>query len=101
MLQANVKKSDIKYFVDLKLTGFKLEEFSYSMLFGFDKEMTVNTHWELVDQTDGKILDSGIALKNREQLLLFKLIGKKLINFKRDSYLVELFFEDNLKLMVY
>lgn len=101
MLQANVKKSDPKYFVDQKLSGIKLEEFSYSLLFGFDKQMDVNTHWELVDLSDGKILDRGIALKNREQLLLFKLIGAKLVKFNKDPYLAELFFENNLKLLVY
>lgn len=101
MLQANVKKSDLKYFVDLKLSGIKLEEFSYALLFGFDKEMTVNTHWELIDLTDGRIVDRGIALKNREHFFLFKLIGAKLIKFNRDAYEVELFFDNNLKLAVY
>ena len=49
MLQANVKKSNINYFVDLKLTGIRVEEFMFSLLFGFDKQMDVTTHWELVD----------------------------------------------------
>ena len=101
MLQANVKKSNINYFVDLKLTGIRVEEFMFSLLFGFDKQMEVTTHWELVDMITDNHLDRGMALKIREQLLLFKLIGNKLVKFTKDPYQVVLFFENNLKLIVY
>ena len=101
MLQGNVKKSNINYFVDLKLTGIKVEEFVFSLLFGFDKQMDVTTHWELIDATNNNVIDRGLALKIREQLLLFKLIGNKLVKFTKDSYQVVLFFENNLKLIVY
>ena len=79
MLQANVKKSNINYFVDLKLTGIRVEEFMFSLLFGFDKQMEVTTHWELVDMITDNHLDRGMALKISEQLLLFKLIGNKMV----------------------
>lgn len=101
MLQGNVKKSDPKYFMSLKLTGIKVDEFTFSLLFGFNKQMDVTTHWELIDTKDLKVIDRGMALKIREQLLLFKLIGSKLIKFNKDPFIAELFFDNDLKLVVY
>lgn len=101
MLQGNVKKSDPKYFTNLKLTAIKIEEFGFSLIFGFNKQMDVTTHWELVDTKDNKIIDRGMALKIREQFLLFKLIGTKLVKFIKDPFSAELFFDNDLKLVVY
>lgn len=101
MMQGNVKRSDPKYFTNLKLTGIKIEEFAFSLLFGFNKQMDVTTHWELVNTKDNRIIDRGMALKIREQMLLFKLIGTKLVKFTKDPVLAELYFDHDLKLIVY
>jgi hypothetical protein len=101
MLQANVKKSNLNYFVNLTLSGIKFEEFSYSLLFGFNKQMDVTTHWELVDSTTNEVHDRGMALKMREKLLIYKLITAKLTKFTKDNYQVILYFDNNLKLVVY
>lgn len=100
MLLGNVKKFNLNYFANLTVSGIKVEEFSFSLLFGFNKQLDVTTHWELVDEANA-VLDRGLALKIREQWLLYKLIGAKLLKSTKDNYQVILFFDNNLKLVVY
>ena len=101
MLQATVKKSDISYFVGQTLTSVRVSEFVVSMFFGFDMQMDIMTHWELVNATTNALIDKSMALKNRDQFYLLKLIGTKLLHYTKTSYQVELEFENNLKLIVY
>lgn len=101
MLQATVKKSDISYFVGQALSGIHVGEFVISLYFGFDKQMDITNHWELVNATTNAIIDRSMSLKTRDQFYLLKLIGTKLIRFTKSSYQVDLEFENNLKLIVY
>ena len=101
MLQATVKKSDISYFVGQSLSSIRVSEFVISLFFGFDKQMDITTHWELVNATTNALIDRSVSLKLRDQFYLLKLIGTKLIRYTKNSYQVELEFENNLKIIVY
>jgi|CXWL01.1.fsa_nt_gi hypothetical protein len=101
MLQATVKKSDISYFIGQTLSSVRVSEFMISLFFGFDRQMDIVTHWELVNATTNALIDRATSIKNREQFYLLNLIGVKLIRYTKTSYQVDLEFENNLKLIVY
>lgn len=101
MLQATVKKTDLSYFIGLTLSSVRVSEFMISLFFGFDRQMDITTHWELVNATTNALIDRSTPPKNREQFYLLKLIGTKLIRYTKTSYQVEIEFENNLKLIVY
>ena len=101
MLQATVKKSDISLFVGHTLASIRVSEFVISLYFGFDMQLDITTHWELVHPETNALIDRAMSPKLREQFYLLKLIGSKLTGFTKSSYQVELVFENNLKLIVY
>ena len=101
MLQASVKKTDLSYFIGLTLSSVKVSEFIISLFFGFDKQVDITTHWELVNATTNALIDRSTPVKGREQFYLLKLIGTKLIRYTKTPSQVEIEFENNLKLIVY
>lgn len=101
MLQGTVKKSDISYFVGHALTGIRVGEYTVVLCFGFDKQLDIVSHWELVNETSHALIDRSMPPRNREYFYLLKLIGTKLVRYTKTSYQVELIFENNLKLIVY
>ena len=101
MLQATAKKSDITYFVGHSLTSIRVGEYNVSLFFGFDKQMDIVSHWELVNDTTNILIDRSMPPRNRDYFYLLRLIGCKLLRFTRSPYQVELVFENNLKLIVY
>lgn len=100
MLQSTIKKADISYFIGETLSNVRVGEFVVSLNFGFDKQLDITTHWELVNASNA-LIDRAMSLKVREQFYLLKLIGTKLLRYTKTSYQVELEFENNLKLIVY
>jgi hypothetical protein len=101
MLQASVKRSEISLFVGETLSSIRISEFVVSLYFGFDKQMDITTHWELVHPVTNALIDRSMPVKNREQFYLLKLMGSKLIRYAKTSYQVDLEFDNNLKLIVY
>lgn len=101
MLQATVKRSDIKHFIGMTLSSVKVSEHVISLCFGSSSQMDMTTHWELVSESTNALLDRAMGIKIRDQFYLLRLIGTKLISYTKSSYQVELVFENNLKLIVY
>lgn len=89
----------------LQIEGAVLQKFLFgetqiSLLFSGNKQLDINNFWELAQDGVG-IIDSGLSLKFREKLLLFKLIGKKCNKVAKDPYFIEILFDEGLRLVVH
>lgn len=101
MLQSTVRKSDISLFVGETLSSIRVGEFVVSLFFGYDRQMDITSHWELVNAETNALIDRSMSLKTRDYFFLLKLIGTKLLSYTKSAYQVELVFENKLKLIVY
>lgn len=101
MLQSSVKRSDISLFVGEALSSVRVSEFVISLFFGFDKQMDITSHWELVNADTNALIDRAMSSKMREYFYLLKLIDTKLLSYTKSPYQVELVFDNKLKLIIY
>ncbi len=100
MLHGTVKNTDLKSYMGPKLSAIKVGEFILSFYFGHDKQLDITTYWEFFDESNPLPIDRAIALKQREQFHLLKLIGTKLISSSKLMHQVELVFEGNYRIVV-